>query len=408
MQRIEEEINNVTNQLCNTTLLKELLNPDDLKSYLLEGISQILNQATTSERQLYLNSNPDDSGNGRAPVRQLKLGTTPIDIQIPRTRSGNFYPSFLTKYERMIPGDYETILLNILLNAKNFSAVKRTIKALNLPYRPDELDQLILEIQEEANLFFSRQLSCDWLTIFIDAKCIDMINESKKVHQAVVFTVVGVNTECKKEIISVHLFWGNETVDLWKKVLSDLRNRGAIRVLSIVTDDFSGLCPVVKSLFPDSDHQLCHVHLLRNAHRHLSKEDYFQFKVSLDDICLASDFESAKQSFLDLIYSLEEKHKDYAKHLRKRADQYCACVKYPRDLRPHIRSTNPVEGINNRIEIIKRCSGGLFHSKREFLVKLKIMVDSLHHKWRTPTPKIKAHSHTLANMFRIRFESDFI
>ena len=110
-----------------------------------------------------------------------------------------------------------------------------------------------------------------------------MINECNRVDQAVVFTVVGVNIDCKKEILAVHLFWGNESINLWKKVFHDLKNRGRTRVLMRITDDVSSLIPVVKTLFPQFKHQCCHGHLLRNAAHHLNKDEYAQSQQQLDD-----------------------------------------------------------------------------------------------------------------------------
>ena len=388
---------------------EETLRGFDLKGYLLEGLSNVLNKATSIERDLYLNDHPNDSGNGFSPKRDIKMGTSPISTLVPRTRSGDFYPSLLTKYERTLPEDYEFILRKLLLNSKSFSAVKRTIQSLNLPYRPDQLDLIISEIYDEAKVFYSRRLSPDWYFIYIDAKCIDLINENNKLDKAVVFTVVGVTTECKKEIVSLQLFWGNESVDLWKKVLIDIKNRGLTRALMLITDDFSGLTSVIKSLFPNSNHQLCHVHLYRNALRHLSKTEYVDFKLKIEDSCSSPDFETARSLFLELVSTLKPNYPDYAKHLHSRADQYSVFAKFPRDLRPHIRSTNPVEGINNHIEIIQRTSGGLFHSERELFVKLKLMADSLHSRnWKVPTPKIKAHIHELSRIFFMTFETDSV
>ena len=99
----------------------------------MDGISHILNRATVTERNLYLDNTPEDSANGFSPERTLKRSTSPIKTSFLRTRSCNLYPTFMNKYERTIPGDYESILHNLLLNAKIFASVKRSIYALGLP-----------------------------------------------------------------------------------------------------------------------------------------------------------------------------------------------------------------------------------------------------------------------------------
>ena len=83
-------------------------------------------------------------------------------------------------------------------------------------------------------------------------------------------------------------------LEAWRQILIDLRNRGLTRVLLWVTDDFSGLYPLLQGLFPQAYHQLCTVHLLRNAQRHLSPEDYTTFKDLWRELALASSPESAQ------------------------------------------------------------------------------------------------------------------
>ena len=94
-------------------------------------------------------------------------------------------------------------------------------------------------------------------------------------------------------------------LEAWRKVLVELRNRGLRRALLLVTDDFSGLLPLVKSLLPNTDHQLCTVHLLRNAQRHLP-EAYQQLLQSI--LLGAKSFAAAQRSLqaLGLGYSTEQ------------------------------------------------------------------------------------------------------
>jgi transposase-like protein len=382
------------------------LSPQDLPHLLQLGFAQMLEAALDKERQWHLADHPEDRANGYAPPRTLHVGTTPVPLERPRTRQG-FYPAVLPKHQRHLPEAYQQLLQNILLGAKSFAAARRSLQALGLGYSPDQVEALLEELHQQARAFFGRPLAPDWFCLFADAKVIELKDEQDHVKTAVHFLVLGLSLEGKKELLSATTFWGHEVLEAWRKVLLELRNRGLLRVLLLVTDDFSGLAPMVKSLFPSTDHQLCTVHLFRNAQRHLSPEDYTTFHEAWRDICAASSFETAQAQLRQLCERLRPNNPAYVQHLEKRTAHYLAFFKYPPALRPQLRTTNLPEGLNNQIENLRRNAGGHFHSQREALIKMKLLADQLYAgPWSRVSPTIKANLSVLTNLFRLRFESE--
>ena len=393
-------------RIANSPDLREQLSPEDLPQLLEAGLSHVLNAALKTERQLHLEDHPDDRGNGYAPNRTLKVGTTTVALDRPRTRQG-FYPAVLPKHQRHLPEAYQQLLRNILLGARSFSAARRTLHALGLGFSPEQVERLLEELHQEAKSFFTRPLGPDWLCLFIDAKLVELKDEHDVVKQAVHFLAIGIGLDGKKEILTATAFWGNELLEAWRQVLIDLKNRGVVRALLLVTDDFSGLVPLLKGLFPNSDHQLCTVHLLRNAQRHLSLEDYTTFKQTWREIHAASSFDSAQSKFRALLEQLRPANKAWVEHLEKRVSHYLTFIKYPSPVRPHLRSTNLPEGINNQIENLRRNAGGHFHSQREALIKLKLLANDLYdNKWSRACPTFLAHLGTLNQLFRRHFETE--
>lgn len=386
----------------------------NVRQFLIDGMSDLLNRAFLKERELYL-SGFDGEGFGSASShnkangfsnRSINFTTSQIPVAIPRDRLGEFYPSLLPKYGRNISDEYGNILESIILNSKSFRSVETSIKALNLPYSKKQVEEILTDLFEEAKRFNNRQLDSDFAFIYIDAKVIDLAEDTGAIKKAVHFTVLGVNMRCKKEILLSTVFFGSESLELWKKVINNLRNRGLARVLMIITDDFSGLNKLLKQLLPDTDHQLCLVHLMRNLKGNLNKEIYEEFGNVLQEIYLCPSFESAYSKLNCFIENnIAKNNSFYAKYLKERTDNYLAFCKYPHNLRPVIRSTNAVEGINNAIEIARRNSGGYFHSEREIAIKTKIVFDNLAKtKWLNPIPKFAANLAQINQMFFERFE----
>jgi transposase-like protein len=403
---VQAHLESFFNQLANSPELEGQLSPADLPQLLEAGLSHVLNTALQKERQFHLQDHPEDRANGYAPTRTLKVGSTTVQMDRPRTREG-FYPAVLPKHQRYLPEAYQQLLRNILLGARSFNAARRTLQALGLGHSAEQVEQLLEELHQEAKSFFTRPLGPDWLALFMDAKLIELKDEHEQVKQAVHFLVVGVGLDGKKEILSACTFWGNEVLEAWRKVLIDLKNRGLVRVLLLVTDDFSGMAQLIRGLFPNSDHQLCTVHLLRNAQRHLSLEDYTLFKEVWREIQSASSFETAQSRLRALLEQLRPNNKAWVEHLEKRTANYLVFLKYPTPVHPQLRSTNLPEGLNNQIENLRRNAGGHFHSQREALIKMKLLTNDLYtHKWSRANPTFLAQLGTLNQMFRQHFEAE--
>lgn len=400
--RIEDFIQ----QLLEDPVLGALASPADLQNYLQAGFSALLNATLLKERALFLEHHPEDRANGYAPPRQLRIKTTPVSVERPRTRTG-FYPAFLPKHQRQVPESYQELLEQILLESRSFDSALRTLQAMGAGYSRQELEALLIELEREAQAFHLRPLAPDWLILYVDAKELDLKDEHDQVKKAVHFLVIGVNFEARKEVLCSKTFWGNETLDAWRQVFVELKNRGLTRMLLLVTDEFSGLKNLVDGFWPHADHQLCTVHLLRNAHRQLAPKDYTLFRDAWREIIAASSPDTARTKWLALLEILRAEYPAWVAHLQPRTDHYLRFMNYPGILRRTVRSTNLPEGINNLIETLRRNAGGHFHTQREVAIKMKILIDRLtQRKWAKPHPMIMYYRSALTRMFKQRFEAE--
>ena len=225
----------------------------------------------------------------------------------------------MPKHQRHLPQAYQDLLQDILLGARSFQAAQRTLQTMGLSYSPQQTEQLLQQLHQEARGFFSRPLAPDWFALFADAKVINLKDDQDHVRQAVHFLVLGIDLEGRKQLLGATTFWGNEVLEAWRRVLLDLKNRGLTRTLLWVTDDFSGLNRLLQGLFPNSYHQLCTVHLLRNAQRYLSSQDYATFKELWRELARASSPESAWAKLRSLLEQLRPTNKAWVEHLEPRA-----------------------------------------------------------------------------------------
>jgi transposase-like protein len=92
--------------------------------------------------------------------------------------------------------------------------------------------------------------------------------------------------------------------------------------------------------------------------------------------------------------------------LRKKRPHFLAFLCYPESIRRSFSTTNTVEAINGQLEILRRNSGGYFHSEDTLKLKLGLAISSLEEgRWRSAGRSICAVLHQLNAMFQSRFEA---
>ena len=371
-----------------------------------ELLAMMLSAAGQAERRAYLADATADKGNG-AYERSLNVGSIPLDIQVPRTRTGNFRPRSLPPpYARGYSEEVQALLLGVLSSTRSINAAKSALRKMGLGASSEELDTVASGLVEELELVNSRPVDPDLLAIFLDGKYVE-IKEGDRLRPACVYLVVGLHRSGKKKVLTCLTRFARENLEDWKVVLRSLVERGLRRVVIVVHDDFSGLRGLTRRMFPNSDIQLCTVHMLRNAKTHLSKSDAAEFTKRFRSIKHAWSLDVAAQQFEDLCQRFAKSYPSFIAELRKKRQNYLAFLGYPDGVRRTLSTTNVVEAINGQFEIVRRNSGGYFQSQDTLRLKLGIVITSLENgKWRRVAANMQAALHQFNALFQTRFESE--
>src|SRR5690348_749173 len=386
-------------------LLAPLLESDLADFSLRELLSLLLSSVGSAERKAYLERLLQDKPNGFYD-RSLQLGTMPLDVRVPRTRSGDFRPTSLPPlYQRGYSDETQSLLLSLLSSARSLNAVKDALQKMGLSSSQQDLEAVATGLIEELDLRNSRPLDPDLLVLFLDGKYVEF-RDQDRLRPACIYVVIGLRRDGKKQVLTCLPRAGRENLEDWKFVLRNLIERGLRRVLLLVQDDFSGLLPISKSLFPNTDVQLCTVHMQRNAKNHLSKPDASEFQQRWRAIKASWNLEVGNQQFEQLCDRFASLYPAFIDELRKKRMHYLAFLSYPENIRRSLSTTNIVEAINGQLEIMRRNSGGYFHSQDTLKLKLGLAVSSLEQgRWKGVAKNIAAILHQFNAMFQSRFET---
>lgn len=371
-----------------------------------ELLGMLLTRVATAERSLFLEQRSDDKANGFY-GRRLQLGSTALDLAVPRTRSGDFRPSILPDHwQRAVPEERQRLLLGLLASARSVNAAKESLRQMGLSHSEPQLQAIADELCEDFELRRTGPVETDLLALFLDAKAVE-IRDADRLRAGTIYVAVGLGRDGRKRVVACEIATRRENTDDWKRLLRGLIERGLRRVLIVVQDDFSGLLPITRGLFPDADIQLCFVHMQRNVGHHLDKQDAAAFQQRLRTIRNAYDSELGGREFEQLCAEYADKAPAFIAALRRKKDHYLAFLDYPEAIRKTLSTTNAVEAVNGGLERVRINNGGYFHSQRMLSIKLQLAIANLEQRrWKRPAANTAAALHQLNAMFERRFETE--
>lgn len=373
-----------------------------------EGISVIaallLNALMKKERELKLRESIDNKANGYYD-RQLACFLGSVGLSVPRDRKGEFRPSILPPEWQKWDENFQDFVLNLVLQSYSPNKIKSLLQSMNLPYSLEQIEEIKEELYSKAKEFKTKEIPADMFALFIDAYHTSIKDEdTNRVKKAVIYSVIGIDLDGRKDCYSYYIYWGSESKEDWLEVLNDLIKRGLKRVMLIVSDDFSGLSSAIKALFPNTDHQLCYIHMKRNVKKNMSKEDAKAFYEELMMIKRMNDFDKAVFRFEELCKRFEKKYPAYIKSLISKKEHYFQYVKYPEPVRKHIYTTNVVENINSKLELVRTNNGGYFQSIKTAEISIYVTISRIiKNRWQNPVPHIKSAIYELRQMFNTKF-----
>jgi len=392
--------NSITNSVVNEMITK-IQNGDNISAK--EILESAMNLLMMAERNLHLQQNNQDKGNG---YFHRKLGTPlgQLNLEVPRDRDGDFRPSILpTPYQRDYQERYN-FLQAIMLNGYSPNTIKRTFDQLNLHYNPNELKQLKENYVELFQQWQKRQLPTDVIALFIDVYHSSALIDGH-IKKTALYVIISIDFEGKKDLAGLYLYDGSESKAFWLQTLNHLIDRGIKCPLLIASDDFSGLKQAINTLFPNALHQLCFIHMQRNVRRNMGHNDASEFNQTLQQIKLIYNKDDCQKQFIDLCNKYESQYPTFIKALLDDTENYFAYKKFPPAIQKHFYTTNIVESVNSIIETLRCRMGGFFQSKDSLYVNTFLSIRSLQQrKWQKGIPMVKSHIYELKQLFAQLYE----
>jgi len=152
-------------------------------------LSKILSSTLGKERQWYLKDNQEDVGNGFY-RRHLQSNQGVLDLEVPRSRTGKFQSQLLpVKYVRY-DNSLEDFLKQLMLSGLSKSKIKQALKARSMTMPQELVDQLSDEMEQEFRQILTKPIPCELIALIVDCKQVQSILENGAIGMKYVYTAI--------------------------------------------------------------------------------------------------------------------------------------------------------------------------------------------------------------------------
>lgn len=341
-------------------------------------------------------SHSANSRNGSS-RKTLRTEDGQFELNTPRDRDGSFEPKLVKKGQTRFTSMDDKILFLYAQGMTTREIVKTFKELYGADASPSLISKVTDAVIDEVIEWQSRPLDPIYPIIYLD--CIVLkIRQDKQVINKSVYLALGVNMEGHKELLGMWLS-ESEGAKFWLNVLTELQNRGVKDILIACVDGLKGFPDAINTAFPETQIQLCIVHMVRNSVRYVPWKDYKPVTVDLKKIYQASTEEQALLALDAFSDKWDDKYPQISRSWRAHWENLNTLFAYPEDIRKAIYTTNAIESLNSVIRKATK-KRKVFPTDESAKKVIYLAIRQASEKWTMPIRNWK----TALNRFMILFE----
>ncbi|MCU7869415.1 MAG: IS256 family transposase [Candidatus Thiodiazotropha sp. (ex Lucinoma borealis)] len=320
-----------------------------------------------------------------------------FQVDVPRDRDSSFEPQIVKKHQTRLTAMDDKIHC---LYAKGMST-REIVAAFKEMYDADVSPALISKVThaviEQVIEWQSRPLDAVYPIVYLDCIVVK-VRQDKQVINKSIYLALGVNMEGHKELLGMWLS-ENEGAKFWLGVLTELQNRGIRDILIACVDGLKGFPDAIQAVYPQTQIQLCIVHMVRNSVKFVPWKDYKPVATDLKRIYQSVTEEEALLALDQFSERWDDKYPQISRSWRSCWPNLNTLFNYPEDIRKAIYTTNAIESLNSVIrKVIKKRK--LFPSDDSAKKVVYLAIQEASKKWTMPIRNWKP----ALNRFMIEFE----
>ncbi|MGG1631757.1 IS256 family transposase [Rossellomorea sp. NRS-1567] len=336
--------------------LKEAVMNSNIETVVRSAIVLVLNEYMERERDAYLQAASYERSTDRLDYRngyyerEFTMSIGKLKLKVPRTRNGDFSPSVFEKYARCDQA-FVISMIEMVINGVSTRKVTHIVEQLcGEAVSKSFVSSLTQKLDPIINDWAKRSLNGTYFPfIFVDAMYIK-VREHHRVVSKAVYIATALSEKNNREILGLMVDHA-ESYESWSRFFQQLKSRGLQSPKLVISDAHKGLQKAVLREFIGTSWQRCNVHFKRNIFKQLPKKDSKEIRLMIKRVFEAVKIEDMRNFKEELMSQFSENIK-YEKALAILDEGFEDTIQYmehPEEIRPHIRSTNCLERLNQEV-----------------------------------------------------------
>lgn len=404
----------IDNELIDN-LLKDYKKPEDLigdNGLLKQLTKQLLERAMAAELTEHVGYEKHDPGghhsgnsrNGKS-AKTIKGSFGDLALETPRDRNGTFEPQIIEKHQTRFTG-FDQNIISLYARGLSTREIQQHLEEIyHVEVSPGLISSVTDEVIDEVRTWQNRQLDAVYPIMYLDAIQFK-VRDSGQVKNKAIYLAIGVTIEGLKEVLGLWIAQ-TEGAKFWLQVVTELKNRGVSDILIACVDGLKGFPEAIESVFPQTEIQLCIVHLVRHSLNFVGWKQRKEVAADLKLIYRAATEVEAEQRLAEFSLKWDAKFPMIGKSWRNNWTRVIPLFAHPPEIRKVIYTTNAIESLNMSLRKVTKARGS-FPNDEAVSKLLYLALRNIAKNWTKPVHDWKHALNRFAIIYENRLPAELI
>ena len=345
-------------------------------------IKQLTEAALKAKLDQHLDSDEQPNRKNGSTTKTVKSTTGSFELDTPRDRAGNFEPQLVKKHQTKLTDELDRKILSMYALGMSYQDIASHVSEMyDLDVSHATISAVTDKLIPELKEWQQRPLESHYPFVWLDAIHYKVKDNGRYVSKAV-YTILGLNIEGKKELLGLYLS-ESEGANYWLSVLTDLQHRGVKDILIACVDGLTGFPEAIKTIYPETEVQLCVIHQLRNSMKYVASKNQKAFMADLKPVYRAATKEAAEMALEELETKWGKQYPLVLQSWQRKWDNLAVYFKYPDHVRKAIYTTNAIEAVHRQFRKLTKTKGA-FPNENSLMKLLYAGILNASKKWTMP------------------------